>query len=189
MTHQINQIYARRHNYTFLVNETRRLPHLTPQWEKIPLIANLLGLFDAPSVIFLLDDDAFVYKHNITVESWLQKFPHSDIIIGVHSKGQLNTGAVIIRNTDWSVQFFKEVLETKDCNHMQRTCCWEQDCVIHIMRKKNQHSHFAQVPAADFNCHDRHKSYHGTCDPWIWHAMGEGMKEQLEVTAKQLLHT
>ena len=173
--HLVNT-YAKRHNYTRTIDSTRRMPQYPAPWEKIMLTHVLLTTNDkndkTPDVIVMIDDDAFVLQQNITVEYWLQQHTDADVIIGQEKNGVLNTGLMIVRNTDWSRQFFKTMLQDPRCRLTQPQCCWEQDCFNDIITGDNLTARVATVPSNIFNCQLQHKSYVKTCEPWVYHVMG-----------------
>ena len=100
--------YCVRHGYERVVDTTRRLPNTTAAWEKIVTIGMLLARPDVTSVMWL-DDDAFVSDPKRTIAAVLSHPDHADadlFLANDEDPGQrahaLNTGVMLIRNTDWA---------------------------------------------------------------------------------------
>ena len=59
------------------------------------------------------------------------------------------------------------------------------------MKKRVKESDFefrvAEIPLGEFNCQTIHHAYKGECNPWVWHAMGQGQKGTLEQMAEVVM--
>eukprot|EP00039_Didymoeca_costata_P009194 m.121408 g.121408 ORF g.121408 m.121408 type:complete len:206 (+) comp14394_c0_seq2:230-847(+) len=156
----LNLRYAKRHSYRVMFNDTRALESFPYAWEKIALVKYLLQNKSVQAV-FLIDDDAFVRKPNISVQQWFVKFPKASIIVGIqdaYNHGHtINTGVMIIRNTRWSRVFFDDVLINPSCNRTKKRCCWEQDCMRKLLKPTHYNGVVQEIPLGEFNCQESHK--------------------------------
>ena len=187
---KVNDMYCRHYGYTRIVDtdEHSSIGQLHAAWRKIATI-NMLLNDSHTDVVVLLDDDAYINHYWIPVEYYLLQYKTHDIIAGEQHPDppsrlhNINTGVMIIRNTMWSRAFFTSILSS-DCNYTTQHCCWEQDCIKHLLDRADSWSRVAEIPAAEFNCQEKHRNYKGICDPYVWHAMGQGLKHWLEKPAR-----
>ena len=187
----MNRLYAKRHGYRRVVAHERLQPQLHQAWEKIVILHHMLQETSVSAVLWV-DDDAFVRKQSITIEYWLEKYPNADLIIASGDANNqpphaLNSGVMIFRNTPWSQHFLNDVLHSKDCDYESRTCCWEQDCMKKRVKESDFEFRVAEIPLGEFNCQTIHHAYKGECNPWVWHAMGQGQKGTLEQMAEVVM--
>ena len=188
---RINEDYSVHYGYKRVVqNVTSLPPRWHAAWRKIELINKILD-DNATEVVFLIDDDAFVNHYWLSVDTFLARYPQRDVVLGIHAAPYLdvlNTGVMIIRNTAWSRAFFASVLQQPPeiCNYLNRSCCWDQDCIGSLLKRQKSSARIATVPLGEFNCCDWHNSYVGTCAPFVFHAMGLGGKERVEIFASRV---
>jgi len=185
----MNRLYAKRHGYRRVVSHERLQPQIHQAWEKISKLHQML---QEPSIsaVLWLDDDAFVRKQSITIEYWLEQYPNADLIIGRCDAAKflphaITSGVMIFRNTPWSRHFLNAVMHSKDCDYKSRTCCWEQDCMKKVLNESDFEFRVAEISLGEFNCQTIHPAYKGECNPWVWHAMGQGSKGTLEQIAEE----
>ena len=97
----INQRYARRHNYEFVLVTEPYDVSSTFYWQKIPLL--LRQLDRGVDFVVYMDADSVINKPELRYERILEKYP-GDLILcsdAANSDGKyaVNTGLVIVRNT------------------------------------------------------------------------------------------
>ena len=168
----------------------------TTAWEKMAIVA--AALEDGHDAVAWIDDDAFVNKGELSVESWLATAPGADLLIGRNAERNasanpgpqalnmtLNTGVFIVRASPWSRRFFATFIQ--QCTQAERTqiaCCPEQDCLARLLAEPENRPKLAAVALDSFNCHPSHPNFDSICDPWIYHSMGTGEKQYLVPAAK-----
>ena len=54
-----------------------------------------------------------------------------------------------------------------------------------VLRRRT--AHVGEMPMGEFACQPLHRSYNGTCDPFIFHALGQNTKQQLLGKARATL--
>ena len=136
---KINEKYCENMGYTFIFSNKRFLHDRHPAWEKIQLCLNTLET-NKYDYIFWIDADAvFNFKSNQKLEHYIDRYPNKDIIFSKDRNTYVNinnTGVMLIKNTDYSKNFLKLILNSKECNKFFNYRYWEQDC-IDIFYKNN----------------------------------------------------
>jgi hypothetical protein len=97
--------YCNKHGYTFIQDESVYDQSKTIPWSKIPLILKYIDEYD---YIVWVDADMLIMNSAIKIESFIDKYSEYDIICGNDWK-MINTGFMIIKNSDFSKEFYKAV--------------------------------------------------------------------------------
>ena len=146
---EVMRSYCRRHGYDRIISSFRRT-NLLPPWEKLALLQELLPRYRA---VLLVDDDAVIAKHDITVSSLLEQYPRADILLSIVERRKKAkwwkwylspiTGVVLVRNTKYTREFLVRALKGPGCAESRRRedCCWEQDCVWSLMEQDGVYVH------------------------------------------------
>lgn len=97
----LNRKYAEKHGYEFILISEPFDGSVTHAWQKIPAMTKALD--DGHKFVMYIDTDAVFNKHDISIESIIEKYP-GDILIcsdESNSAGQYKTngGAVIAKNS------------------------------------------------------------------------------------------
>jgi len=142
-------LYCSKHGYDFIqdesvVDNTRDL-----QWSKIQLLLKYLQ----PSVerkydyLVWIDADTYIMNNEITIESLISKYNLANINI-IYQKDPyiwVNTGFMIIKNTDWSRDFLNESYKHTD------KICHEQGAIDWLWRENWNHSQ-TFISVLDHSC-------------------------------------
>lgn len=109
--HSIHNIkhYCSIHNYAFIVYNKPLNNDVKLCWNKIAVILNHLNQY---KYIIWIDADAIIVQHNITFEEIIKKYQDIDLLLCsdiFFKKECINSGVMIIKNTEWSYQLFKKV--------------------------------------------------------------------------------
>jgi len=195
---RLNEVYAARWGYATRLITKRVGPtshHIA--YQKIHAISS--GLRDGYSAVVCTDDDGFINDHDTPVEHFTDALTDAgrDVLVPViPATGKTvvevaNAGVFIVRNTEWSRQFFGSF--TDRCNGPKAPnmfyyngsgmpCgygCHEQQCLFNMMHAAkgsrshyNVSQHIAIMGAAELSCIPTHISYNGRCDPWHVHFLG-----------------
>ena len=195
---ELNRWYCHRHGYDLVMRSAPTHPALHPSWQKIQLVLDYAPRYTA---VLFMDDDAIFVKLNVRIETFLHRFPadRSDLIAAVHDcpaygrkpacRRHLNLGVWIARPTAWLTDFLSRQLSDLRCElaRESQTCCWEQDCTESVLGADERTAHVGEMPMGEFACQPLHRSYNGTCDPFIFHALGQNTKQQLLGKARATL--
>ena len=195
------------HGYHRILSNKRMLPDLPKPWEKIKLLITVLQNYYS---VFYLDDDAVVNRLDYTLEYFMSRFPSYDIILSATEKngfkwqGSPNTGTFIIKNTSYSINLLKNVLNNPLCDYRYtKKCCWEQDCVWQLFTNKTSlwdkfvftDKHVKIIPAAWFACNGNVNAFtsrfsHEKClNPFVYHEMGMPKGKWIRQKASLLLNS
>jgi len=191
-----NQLkYCQKRGYHYEVYE-KNLAYLgwfdqsLPQWSKIAGIMQLLASGSAKWYVWL-DDDAVILDSNMKMEDFIGSHggsnPNTHIIVTKDLVGfatEVNTGVLIVRNSDESRAFFKKLWNKrheqifKNNHYMRYSQCPGQECfheqeVMHELLKDPQYRKLVNIiPQRDanniginlFQRFDHHD--YDRCDPW-----------------------
>lgn len=125
--------YCTKHNYEFIedddiVDYSRPIP-----WSKILLILKYIKNYD---YIVWIDADMLVMNDSIKIESFINKYQDYNIICG-NDWRMINTGFLIVKNNNWSIQFWKDVYDDTikydpESDPKERYQNWEQGKFIFL---------------------------------------------------------
>jgi hypothetical protein len=187
--------YCQKHGYKYDVYEknladTGSSDSSLPYWSKIAGINRFLesGLRNGSSWIVWMDDDEVILDGKIRMEQWIQdhggKDPNIHVIVTEDSQMELNTGVLIVRNSDVSRKFFKELWEMRHLPSSRnqafsysqcpaQSCCHEQEAMIDLLKTRPEYHEFVHIipqTGADgigINTFERFNHYDGDrSDPW-----------------------
>ena len=179
---EVNSWYATHHAYELIHRSVPTHPLYASPWQKVQLVLDYVEHF---LWTFHLDDDAFVAKPFVPVETFTQVGQSVGLIAAAHDchscRGHLNTGVWISRATPWLVSFLRQLLQDKRCAaaRIKERCCWEQECAELLLTTTDLAEHATVLQMGHFACQPGHRSYAGICDPWVYHALGQGRKQSL----------
>ena len=171
---QINQEYCRRHGYDFIIE---RCPGGSkyPRWQWADDDQYLLVWHKAAFLrrhlpryhyFVYLDSDAYVYDHEISLESFTQPIieakPETSLIVqrdchaqgNCYRGGELNAGILILRNNkkafdlldDWDASWQREDGRCVDMRHQHPR---EQECLIRLSKRDDYRAHVHMVPVEE----------------------------------------
>jgi len=131
----INQKYANKQGYDFILIKNPYDSTCTHAWQKIPAMLNLLNQ-DYRFVMYI-DADAIINIHNISVETILDKYK-GDVIVcsdkgNSNGKYAVNGGMVIVRNTENSRKLLNKWWELR---HKYNEFAYEQWALSDLVRNK-----------------------------------------------------
>lgn len=200
----ITNMYATRNGYETVVVRDR-LSERDPQWDKVFAVGEVLKQKKHDFVMWI-DSDATFQKHEITLESFIEKYMKDgvDMIIcdDKPNKSQAtiemaedtffpNTGTFLFRNSDWSRKF----CETwwKNPMNKERARYHEQDVLMNLYREnrdglkskvkliecEEMNSAFSKLPAKD-------TLKGGNRESFVIHMMARNAKDRRGVFEKML---
>jgi hypothetical protein len=163
--------YCALHGYKYQVFEQNlAAPEALPYWSKIGGIRRLLDSPEKPEWIVWMDDDAIVTNPTIKLQDYIQTHggsdPNTHVIVSEDSmSGQpwctdLNTGVLMVRNSDVSRSFFKALWDKRiepvrgesytygTCPNQR--CLHEQQAMHDLLRSRPDfRQHVSIIPQRD----------------------------------------
>ena len=100
--------YAEKHGYDFKDDEDIYDRTRHPAWSKVLLILRYLKFYD---YLLWIDADTFIMNDEIMIPDLINKhLKHHDIMVAQDWK-MINTGVILIKNTEWAYSFFTLLYE------------------------------------------------------------------------------
>ncbi|CAE7255507.1 unnamed protein product [Symbiodinium natans] len=116
-----HRAYAARHGYRYRLEQRQLAPERPPAWGKVRLLQQVLE--EEPNVDWWLwfDCDTFFMNMSVTVDSLLYRYASapggldaSIHLLAAEDAAMLNTGAFLLRRSDWSRSFLRRVWGKQD---------------------------------------------------------------------------
>ena len=105
--------YAEKNNYTVIIYDKPLNDDVAMCWNKIATIIENLKNF---KYLVWIDADAIIVNFDIKIESFIEKYQGYDLYLCediVKQKECINSGVMIIKNTNWSYNFFNTVWKSQ----------------------------------------------------------------------------
>lgn len=146
------KLYCQKHSYDFYYDEDDEVWDKTRPfaWSKIKLIQRYLKHSNKYDFVIWIDADTYIMNNNIKLEERINQICSNSDITFARDFKLPNTGVMFIRNTQWSLDFFKEVYEqTEFIEHPN----WEQAAIINMYETNvlNSQQHINILPIYDQN--------------------------------------
>jgi hypothetical protein len=149
----LNKKYAEKHGYEFILVSEPYDGSVTHAWQKIP--AMIKALDDGHKFVMYIDTDAVYNKHDITIESIIEKYPGDILICSDESNSgglyKTNGGAVIAKNTQNARDLLNSWWSLRD---KYTNFAFEQAAISDIYQKKLPEidgSTISVAPESEFN--------------------------------------
>ena len=131
-TTQNKKIYCEKHGYTFIEDDDVYNKDKPIPWSKLLLMNKYLSDFD---YLVWIDADIYIMNKETKIESLIQKYHDVDIICGSDWR-MVNTGVLIVKNTEFSKEFLQSVYDNNDydpnSDPNERYLNWEQGSFINL---------------------------------------------------------
>lgn len=123
--------YCKKYDYDFVEDENIYNSDKPIPWSKLLLILKYIDNYD---YIVWIDADILIMNHDIKITDIIEKYNSFDIICG-SDRRMINTGMLIVKNTDFCKQFIKDVYDNvydplADPNERYQN--WEQGSFINL---------------------------------------------------------
>tara|TARA_B110000908_G_scaffold122868_1_gene144087 strand:- start:317 stop:949 length:633 start_codon:yes stop_codon:yes gene_type:complete len=131
INHTINKKYCEKYNLTLIVSNKKKYTDRHSAWERLPLLLDNISNFD---YIIWIDADAFFY-YDANITDIINDNLNTNFIFSKDlGNNNVNSGIMIIKNTDYSIKFLKkwaydEELYKKYEHHLW----WDQAVLIHLL--------------------------------------------------------
>lgn len=116
MTEEINRSYCQKFDIDYFVEKDKQLIDEVRYdrsycWFKIQMITKILKQKEYEYVMFV-DADAIFVRNDFDIKELIDKYKESDLIISEDFGPDIvNTGVMIFKNTDWSIEFLEKIWE------------------------------------------------------------------------------
>jgi hypothetical protein len=144
--------YAEKHGYNYLEFGEEMWDRTRPiAWSKVPIILKVLNSLPEGSLVWQSDADVMITNQALRIEDHVQPLLPSekDMLLIYDACHHINSGNILMRNTEWCRDFWRRVNERTDCTYH---IWWENMAMIHLLeenpedKKKieisNQHKRF-----------------------------------------------
>ena len=114
MTEEINRSYCQKFDIDYFVEKDKQLIDEVRYdrsycWFKIQMITKILKQKEYEYVMFV-DADAIFVRNDFDIKELIDKYKESDLIISEDFGPDIvNTGVMIFKNTDWSIEFLEKI--------------------------------------------------------------------------------
>jgi hypothetical protein len=125
--------YCNKFHYDYKCYDHSLDPNRHPAWSKI--LAVLECLNDVKyDWIWWISADAFIANDKVELTSIINKYSKYDIIFTDQKyRCNVNSGSMIIKRSEFSISFFKDVYNNKNVDPFKQACCWEQDSINNLL--------------------------------------------------------
>jgi hypothetical protein len=117
--------YAKKYNYGVIIYNQVLSDEVFPCWNKV---AAILENISKCKYLIWIDSDAIISNHSIPIKTIINKEPNYDLYLcmDIHvEKECINSGVMIIKNTQWSINLFKKVwLNENPHHHNDQNIIW-----------------------------------------------------------------
>ena len=145
IAYKINKKYCDSHGYDLLYSNKRLLPQRHPAWERFPMMLDVLNTNNYDYVLWIDADACFVKHSKLRLDDILEHHNDKDILFSSDNNSNenipINTGVMILKNTQYSRQFLAKVIYSdhiEQCRSRFKKRLWEQDCVTHFFNTDDE---------------------------------------------------
>jgi hypothetical protein len=125
--------YCERNGYECIIGGEQFWDRERPiPWSKIPFLLNVLGKSNEGELVFMSDADVYMTNMDLKLETHVAPLlpDGKDLLMTIDSCGHINDGNILIRNTEWSRNFWKRVYEQTELMYHP---WWENAAVIKLL--------------------------------------------------------
>lgn len=125
--------YAKRHGYTYVQGGKEFWDRTKPiAWSKVPLMLQILRDASEGALIFLSDADVMITNPDLRLEDHVVPLLENskDLLMTLDACNNLNSGNMLLRNTDWQRDFWRRVGEQRDLTYH---IWWENAAIIKLL--------------------------------------------------------
>ena len=152
---QSKRDYAKRHGYTYIEAGEEWWDRNRPiAWSKVPFILDALSKLPEGALIWQSDADVFITNPNLKIEDHVAPLlpPGKDMLLTYDACHHINSGNILMRNTEWCRNYWKRVNERTDCTYH---IWWENMAMIKEFEENSGDREKIQIT----NQHKRFNAY------------------------------
>lgn len=124
--------WCQTHGYDFILDTVHHTPSKPIAWSKIPMIQRVLPSYD---YVFCSDADVIIMNDSVQLEDLIAKYMDKKSILLTRDWQDLNTGNLILRNTD---EVSSVLGQMDDLTEFTNHPWWEQRAFIELYRTSSQ---------------------------------------------------
>lgn len=129
------RFYATKHGYTYIQGDETYWDRERPiSWSKIPFLLKQLESIPEGSFVWLSDADVLITNPELKLEAHVVPLlpQEKDMLMTFDSCGHVNAGNILMRNTDWTRNFWRRVYDQTDCIYH---IWWENAGILKLLEK------------------------------------------------------
>lgn len=146
--------YCKATGCTFIESDGKVKEHYRGLWNKIVSVISALN--EGYPLIWLLDFDTIIMDQNFIVAEITDET--HDIYLGLDCNG-INTGSVLIRNSNWTIEYFKETLKMRDNGIVYQFAAQGAMSYLFQSNWKDSTSHIKVIDRNIFNAYSKELSF------------------------------
>jgi hypothetical protein len=149
------RLYAEKHGYKYIEAHEEAWDRTRPvAWSKVILLLNILEGLPKGELVWLSDADVLITNMDLKVEEHVLPLlpPEKDLLFIYDACYHLNSGNVLMRNSEWLRHFWKRVNERTEYTYH---IWWENMAMIKIMEENKEDQKKIQIT----NQHKRFNAY------------------------------
>ena len=121
-------MYCEKHGYDFYDDEDIHDTTRPPAWSKILLVSKYLPQYD---YVVWMDGDTHVMNFEPKLQDIISKYSKNKDILVAQDWKSINTGVFFVKNTEWTIKFFKLIYDqVQHINHQH----WEQEAFVDLLK-------------------------------------------------------
>jgi len=147
--------YAEKHGYKYLEFGEEMWDRTRPiAWSKVPIILKVLNSLPEGSLVWQSDADVMITNQALRIEDHVQHLLPSekDMLLIYDACHHINSGNILMRNTEWCRDFWRRVNERTDCTYH---IWWENMAIIHLLEENSEDKKKIEIS----NQHKRFNAY------------------------------
>jgi len=147
--------YAEKHGYNYLEFGEEMWDRTRPiAWSKVPIILKVLNSLPEGSLVWQSDADVMITNQALRIEENIQPLLPSekDMLLIYDACHHINSGNILMRNTEWCRDFWRRVNERTDCTYH---IWWENMAIIHLLEENSEDKKKIEIS----NQHKRFNAY------------------------------
>ena len=157
--------YAQKHGYKYSQAGEESWDRSRPiAWSKVPLLLKTLSSLPEGALVWMSDADVLITNSDLRIEDHvLPLLPAEKDMLLVHDAcHHLNSGNILMRNTEWTREFWQRVNGRTDCTYHS---WWENLAIIKLLEENASDREKVQIT----NQHKRINAYvMGLPDEPLW---------------------
>ena len=134
INYNINKLYCEKYGLDLILSNEKTYDDRHPAWERLPLILKHIKKYD---YLIWIDADAFFYINSGNISDVINQNQNVNFIFSKDiTNNNINTGIMIIKNTQFSIDFInkwafdEELYKNNPCPHW-----WDQGVLISMYDK------------------------------------------------------
>jgi len=139
------ELYAKKHGYKYIQAGEDYWDRMRPiAWSKVPFIMDVLLKLPEGALVWQSDADVYITNTDLSLEKHvLPLLPENkDMLLIYDACKHLNSGNILMRNTQWCRDFWKKVNERTDCTYH---IWWENMAMIKELEENEVNRERVQI--------------------------------------------